>query len=282
MRRFIPVWLCVAVLAFGAAPALAAPLLLSPSDYDPKALLPPPPPEGSAAAKAELAELDRIQSQRTPEDFARADHDFHTRDASHLRGASSARLSIWPSCRSRPVCSKAYIPKKTPPPRSPRIISAAPGPGSSIPALNSCSKADAPQSSYPSGHSAMGYAMGVVLAALVPEKAPRDHGAGRRLSRKTGWSAACTAAATSRRARFWARWWRNCCCATRASARNFEAARAELRAAAIIKWHADTRRRFIGSGLVCIVPAGRLKGVLGHENRKAIGDDRRHCVLFGV
>jgi acid phosphatase (class A) len=40
------------------------------------------------------------------------------------------------------------------------------------PQLNSCSKNDAPQSSYPSGHSTMAYAMAVVLSSLVPEKAP--------------------------------------------------------------------------------------------------------------
>ncbi len=39
------------------------------------------------------------------------------------------------------------------------------------PSLQSCSKKEAPQSSYPSGHATMAYAMGVVLASLIPEKA---------------------------------------------------------------------------------------------------------------
>ena len=39
------------------------------------------------------------------------------------------------------------------------------------PSVASCSKEDAPQSSYPSGHATMGYSMGVVLASLAPEKA---------------------------------------------------------------------------------------------------------------
>ena len=38
------------------------------------------------------------------------------------------------------------------------------------PALKSCAKGDAPQSSYPSGHATMGYAFAVVLARIVPEK----------------------------------------------------------------------------------------------------------------
>ena len=70
---------------FGAASA--APIFLAPGDYDPRALLPPPPPEGSPAAKAELAELDRIQSERTPEAFVRADQDFKTRNGTIFREA---------------------------------------------------------------------------------------------------------------------------------------------------------------------------------------------------
>src|SRR6202000_2082983 len=80
MQRLFMSWLGAAALVLMMVPAQAAPVYLSPSDYDPKSLLPPPPVEGSAPAKAELAELDRIQSQRSKEDFARADRDFRTRD----------------------------------------------------------------------------------------------------------------------------------------------------------------------------------------------------------
>src|SRR5262249_22413526 len=38
-------------------------------------------------------------------------------------------------------------------------------------ALKSCSKEDAPQSSYPSGHSTMAFSMAVILAKLEPAKA---------------------------------------------------------------------------------------------------------------
>jgi acid phosphatase (class A) len=171
MRRFIPVWLCVAVLAFCVLPAVAAPLLLSPSDYDPKSLLPAPPSEGSEAAKAELAELDHIQSRRSAADFARADQDFRTRDGSIFASAIgpgfvlaklpvTARLleNVQKEEDAAASVAKDYF-RRT----RPWIVD---------PGLNSCSKDDAPQSAYPSGHSTMAYAMAVVLASLLPEKAP--------------------------------------------------------------------------------------------------------------
>ena len=40
------------------------------------------------------------------------------------------------------------------------------------PALKVCAKDDPPQSSYPSGHATMGFAMAVVLAQLSPQRAP--------------------------------------------------------------------------------------------------------------
>jgi acid phosphatase (class A) len=171
MRRLIPVWFCVSVLALCVVPATAAPFLLSPSDYDPKSLLPPPPQEGSQAAIAELAELDRIQSQRSPEEFARADHDFRTRDGSIFAAAigptfvlsklpATARLlqNVQNEEDAAASVAKDYFGRTRP-----WIVD---------PSLNSCSKEDPPQSAYPSGHSTMAYAMAVVLASLLPEKAP--------------------------------------------------------------------------------------------------------------
>src|ERR1700761_967526 len=171
MRRFLPAWFCIAALIICVSPVAAAPVFLSPSDYDPKSLLPAPPPEDSAAAKAELAELDRIQSQRTEEEFARADHDFRTRDGSIFADAIgpafvlgklpvTARLleNVQKDEDAAATVAKDYF-RRT----RPWIVD---------PGLNSCSKDDAPQSSYPSGHSTMGYAMAVVLASLVPETAP--------------------------------------------------------------------------------------------------------------
>jgi acid phosphatase (class A) len=171
MRRLVPAWLFVVVLAVSAVPAMAVPVFLSPADIDPKAVLPPPPAEDSKAAKAELAELDRIQSQRTDEEFARADHDFRTRDGSIFADAIGpafvlSRLPITAHMLKnvqKDEDAAASVAKDYFRRTRPWIVD---------PGLNSCSKDDAPQSSYPSGHSTMAYAMAVVLASLVPEKAP--------------------------------------------------------------------------------------------------------------
>ena len=170
MRRLLISWLGATILALVAVPAQAAPVYLSPSDYDPKSLLPPPPAEGSAAAKAELAELDRIQSQRSKEDFARADRDFRTRDGTIFATAVGPAFDLG----KLPLTAKlldnvhkdedaaASVAKDYFRRTRPWIVD---------PGLNSCSKDDDPHSAYPSGHSSMAYSMAVVLASLVPEKA---------------------------------------------------------------------------------------------------------------
>src|ERR1700760_2918427 len=76
--------LCAVLLLAGAAQGAT---LLGPADYVPEQLLPAPPPEGSPAAKAELAEPDRIRAARTAQDSARADRDFKTRNASIFAAA---------------------------------------------------------------------------------------------------------------------------------------------------------------------------------------------------
>src|SRR6185437_5526561 len=54
---------------------IEGPPFLEPAQYDSVRLLPPPPRPGSAQAKAEIAELERIQAQRTKADFAAATRD---------------------------------------------------------------------------------------------------------------------------------------------------------------------------------------------------------------
>lgn len=171
MRGSIPAWFVIAVLAACCGPAVAAPVFLSPADTDPQSYLPPPPVEGSEAAQAELAELDRIQERRSQADFDRADRDYHARDGSFFaetigpdfvlsRLPATAHLldNVHSEEDAAATVAKDYF-RRT----RPWIVD---------PALNSCAKNDAPQSSYPSGHASMAYSMGVVLAALLPEKAP--------------------------------------------------------------------------------------------------------------
>lgn len=153
-----------------AGAAFAKPMFLSPADYDPKLLLPAPPPDNSPAAKAELAELERIQASRSAEEFAAADYDDRTENATIFQGAigtgfdlkalpATARLmaDVRNDEKEAAGTAKSFFLRNRP-----WIVE---------PTLKTCAREDAPQSSYPSGHATMGYAMAVVLAALIPEKA---------------------------------------------------------------------------------------------------------------
>jgi acid phosphatase (class A) len=153
-----------------AVPVAAAPVFLSTSFYNPAQILPPPPPDGSPAAKAEMDEIHRIQKARTPEDFARADTDDKTEDVTAFAAVMGPGfdLKVLPKTallfadvraeeKAAAKLAKDFFKRNRP-----WIVD---------PSLKSCAQDDPPQSSYPSGHATMGYAMAVVLAALAPEKA---------------------------------------------------------------------------------------------------------------
>ena len=132
--------------------------------------MPAPPADNSAAAKAELSELQRIQASRTPDDFARAKSDEETENATIFEVAIGSGFDL----KALPATAKlladvrndekeaASAAKKFFQRNRPWIVE---------PNLQSCAKDDSPKSSYPSGHSTMGYAMGVILASLIPDKA---------------------------------------------------------------------------------------------------------------
>src|ERR1700761_853993 len=62
--------------------AAAPPALLTPADLDPTQILSPPPARDSAREAAEIAELNAIAAQATPDELAAA-----TRDANDQTGA---------------------------------------------------------------------------------------------------------------------------------------------------------------------------------------------------
>mgnify|MGYP003345391522 CR=1 FL=1 len=159
--------LCAVMLS---ASALAAPVFLTPDNTAPSLLLPKPPTDASPAAVAELAELHRIEMARTPETLARAKYDDKTENTSifspimgegfDLKALpATARMfaTIRADEQAAANAAKLYFKR-----HRPWIVDAS---------LQSCSKGDAPESSYPSGHATMGYAMGMVLAALAPQQA---------------------------------------------------------------------------------------------------------------
>lgn len=169
--------LCVAATQAGAQSmtgATARPALhvLSWAAADPLQLIPPPPPAGSAREAAELAELHFIQANRTPERLRQAqwdqDHQNWTLYASTLGPrfdpaqlpATAKVLALVQQDNTAIVrFAKASFHRRRP--------------WAVDPSLHGCalSPKDDPSSSYPSGHADVGYALGVVLADLMPQRA---------------------------------------------------------------------------------------------------------------
>lgn len=161
-----------ALLLTANSPVAAAGLhFLTPAQVDPSLLLPPPPAPDSDVEKAELAELDHIQATRSDADFARAtvDNDNETPmlfatvlgpsfDLSKLPATARLLGDVISEEKAAGKLAKEHFHRSRP-----YVFDAT---------LKTCEAYDArPQNSYPSGHATLGYATGIVLAALMPSKA---------------------------------------------------------------------------------------------------------------
>lgn len=159
--------LATASYAKGSEPAPLIPV----SAFDPALLLAPPPTPQSDAGAWELGTLHAIEATRSPAAFARAKHDDETKDATIFNQALGAGIDIrampdtWAlmdlvRAEEKAVANEAKDHFRR---TRPWIID---------PSLHVCATDDGPQTSYPSGHTTMGYAMGEILARLAPGKAP--------------------------------------------------------------------------------------------------------------
>jgi acid phosphatase (class A) len=157
------------VAAAGQKPAV--PLLLNASNLDPALVLPDPPRDGTPIAKAELAELHAMDATRTPEEAARARADGETRSVTIFDGVMGPAFDLEKLPATKALFHVVRDEEKAAADRAkdhfkrnrPWIVDAS---------LHPCSMKDDPQSSYPSGHTTMGYSMASILARLVPSKAP--------------------------------------------------------------------------------------------------------------
>jgi acid phosphatase (class A) len=154
--------------------------VLKSTETDPSHLLPSPPEDGSASQRKELAEVERLVKSRMPERFAQAVWDNDHEDASAFAAtigpdfdlnklpATAKLLAVMLNDQSVVAsASKVFFHRKAP-------VAAA---GDSVVSYRdwSCDKdvkkpSDRALRSYPSGHATMGYTLGIVLAALMPEK----------------------------------------------------------------------------------------------------------------
>jgi acid phosphatase (class A) len=169
--RAVPFLPAAALLLIAAAPEQPRQLLLDPVNFDPGLLLPPPPTDDSVAGRDELAELHRIDQARTAAEVEQAKHDDHVKDVTIFADAVGPGFDLARLPATAALFRTVRAEEKAAADRAkdhfrrtrPWIVDTS---------LHSCFTDDEPQSSYPSGHTTMGYAMGAILARLIPSRAP--------------------------------------------------------------------------------------------------------------
>ena len=171
----------LAAAAQPAAEAVHAPkapptsAFLEPGELNPVLILPPPPTEGSPQAAAELAELRALAASSTPERYAQAQHDAEVEDVTAIADIFGpafdlvrfpATAKLFEDLRNEDSVAAKAAKKVFQRPRPWEVdaeLAARPG-------LEACDKGQS-KTSYPSGHSTMGYAAGALLAQLMPGNA---------------------------------------------------------------------------------------------------------------
>jgi len=168
MRRALLV--AASVLAMGMPQSLAGSVFLSNAYYEPQLLLPPPPRDGSAQQRAEMDELHNIENTRTQARFARAMKDEVTESVLAFADVMGPRFDLDRLPKTKQLFDDVRSEEKAAGKLAKNYFKRN-RPWIADPKLKTCARDDPPQTSYPSGHSTMGYAMAVVLAKLAPEKA---------------------------------------------------------------------------------------------------------------
>jgi len=140
------------------------------AELSPAAVLSPPPAPASVQAAYEMAELQRLERDRTPAEFARAKHDDEVEDASIFAEAIGPGFDLKTLPATARVMGEVRVEEKATA-NAAKAWFARSRPWIIDPRLQSCSREDEPKSSYPSGHATMGYSMGLVLAQLEPSHA---------------------------------------------------------------------------------------------------------------
>jgi len=176
MRQFIPSLVLFAALASGAQaqeapkPKLSA-RFLSAAELDVARILPPSPTEGSAAASAELAEVRAVVAARTPQSLAHARSDDEVKDASIFAEAMGSGFDLKALPATAKLMSEVRVEEKAAA-NAAKAVFKRQRPWIVDDKLDSCSREDAPLTSYPSGHATMGFSMAVVLADIAPDRGP--------------------------------------------------------------------------------------------------------------
>jgi len=169
MRRLL--LLAAATMLVAAKHAPEGPLLLNPGNFDPALLLPPAPLDDSAVGRAELAQLHLIDRTRTPDDVAHAKEDGALKNVTIFAAVMGPRFDLEKLPATKALFHTVREEEKAAADRAKDHFRRN-RPWITDPTLHPCATDDEPQSSYPSGHTSMGYSMAAILARLVPAKAP--------------------------------------------------------------------------------------------------------------
>jgi acid phosphatase (class A) len=161
-----------AIASANAADMPRAPLLLDGARLDPALILPPPPAADSAEAREELDQLHAIDRMRTPAMIDAVKRDDHAKDATIFRAAIGPQFDLARLPATAALMAVVRREEKAAADRGkehfrrnrPWIV---------LKDLHPCAGGDdEPWSSYPSGHTTMGYSMASILARLLPANAP--------------------------------------------------------------------------------------------------------------
>jgi acid phosphatase (class A) len=140
-------------------------------DIDASYLLPPPPADGSPAAKAELAEVEQAVAERTPDALAQATRDDGTEDPTIYRGVIGDGFDLEKLPATAKMLADVMSAQRAAASNAKDFFKRA-RPWVADPDLKTCGPRGINwHTSYPSGHATMGYSVGVILAAAVPDKA---------------------------------------------------------------------------------------------------------------
>jgi acid phosphatase (class A) len=134
-------------------------------------ILPPPPADGSPTQMAELAEVEQAVATRTPDALAQATADDRLENPMIYRSVIGDGFDLDKLPQTAKLFAEVMSAQRTAANNAKDFFKRA-RPWVAVPDLKTCGPRGINwHSSYPSGHATMGYATGVVLAALIPEKA---------------------------------------------------------------------------------------------------------------
>ena len=171
----------LASLLIGVAPGAAFPAdvgadsplqVLRPDEVDPARLLPPPVADEGAQQQAELADVKRVYGARTADELKAAQWDNDHEDPSAFYEVMGPGFDLAKLPATAKLLSAVFNDQAVAAGKAKRFFHRR-RPWAADTSIVPCDfKPNAKtNTSYPSGHSTMGFALGYVLAALAPDKA---------------------------------------------------------------------------------------------------------------